>query len=64
MKKIQTIEIENESNKPFWAMACRTKTMGAIYIHIGTMRRQLHSGTAKKVEPNNYAILEINEVEY
>jgi len=64
VNKIQTIEIQNESNKMFWAMACRTKIRGAIYIHIGTMRRQLHSGIAKKVEPNDYAILEINEVEF
>jgi len=64
MKKIQTIEIENESSRAFWAMACRTPTEHTIYIHIGTQRRQLHSGTAKKVEPNNYAILEINEVDY
>lgn len=62
-KKLKTIEINNESNKAFWAMACRTR-IGAIFIHIGTQRRQLHDGIAKKVEPSDYAILEINEVEF
>jgi len=63
MKKLMTIEINNESNEAFWAMACRTKWMGNIYIHIGTVKRQLHEGNVEKVEPQNYAVLEINEVD-
>jgi len=61
--ELKTIEINNESNKAFWAMACRTKLMGSIYIHIGTTRKQLHEGKVEKVEPQNYAVLEINEVD-
>lgn len=64
VKKIRVIEINNESNKAFWAMACITPIGHTIYIHIGTQRRQLHTGKAEKVEPGNYAQLEINEVEY
>lgn len=61
MEKI--IELQNEGNKPIWAMACRTPIGHTIYIHIGQERSDLHAGKAYRVEGGDIAQLSINDVE-
>ena len=59
------IEIENECKETIWIMACRTKVdRNKVFIHLAKKRKDLHDGVASKVGPNNYAILNINEVEF
>jgi len=53
------LEVRNETNKPILASACRTKLTQQLYVHIG----EAH-GNEVTVEPHNYAIVEIQPVDY
>lgn len=59
----RNLEVRNEGDRSFWASACRSKLSGRLYVHIGTEREKLH-GNIEKVLPNDYQIVEINEVDY
>jgi len=57
-KKLDLIEIRNETKKPILALAYRSKISGKLYIHIGKAH-----GNEAIVKPHYYEIIEVHEVE-
>jgi hypothetical protein len=55
---MEVIEIRNETKKPIWASACRSKLSGNLYVHVGKCH-----GKEVKVEATYYAVIEVREVE-
>lgn len=55
----ETIEVTNETNKRILVSACRSKSSGTLYVHMGKKH-----GNETVVKPNSYAKIEVRVVEY
>jgi hypothetical protein len=54
-----SIEIENSTDAEILATACRSKTTGKLYIHIGKAH-----GKEQVIKPHDSVNVDINEVLY
>jgi hypothetical protein len=53
----ELIEIDNSTTKSILVSACRSKTSGRLYVHLGKAH-----GNEAKVKPSHYVIVEVREV--
>jgi hypothetical protein len=59
MKTPETIEVDNATKRVIFVTACRSKTSGKLFVHIGKSH-----GNEIRIKPIDYAVVEVNEVEY
>ena len=55
----ELIEIRNETKRTITVSACRSKISNRLYVHIGKAH-----GNETKVKPLDYAIIQVNEVDF